>query len=143
MCLQLWSSLPGQRLSLRSNGSPASVQQPNPYTTSPKTPLPPMAGKGTGGHGETAEKTRHTRVRPLNTGVTVKWPENHLSLRMIYLLGWARGAPVHTRHREGMRTVLPEPTLKQERKPFAKLIHTHTRAEPLTHPLRVCCMLVV
>lgn len=37
----------------------------------PKTP-PPMAGKGTEGHGGTAEKTRHTGVQPLNPGVTVK-----------------------------------------------------------------------
>lgn len=36
-----------------------------------KTP-PPMAGKGTEGHGGTAEKTRHTGVQPLNPGVTVK-----------------------------------------------------------------------
>ncbi|KAK5867106.1 hypothetical protein PBY51_011625 [Eleginops maclovinus] len=45
----------------------------------PPKPLPPMAGKGTEGHEETAEKTRHTRVQPLNTGLTVG-PENLRSL---------------------------------------------------------------
>lgn len=43
-------------------------------------PPPPMANKGVEGRGETAEKTRHTRVRPLNTGVTVEGPENLRSL---------------------------------------------------------------
>ncbi|KAK9516433.1 hypothetical protein VZT92_024363 [Zoarces viviparus] len=45
-------------------------------TPPPPEPLPPMAGQGTEGRGETAEKTRHTRGQPLNTGVTVKGPEN-------------------------------------------------------------------
>lgn len=39
-----------------------------------------MAGKGTEGRGETAEKTRRTRVQPLNTGVTVKGLRNLRSL---------------------------------------------------------------
>lgn len=72
MYVQLWSFLTGHDLWLRSNGSPASVQQPGPYTTSPQKTPPPMAGKGTEGHGGTAEKTRHTGAQPLNPGVTVK-----------------------------------------------------------------------
>lgn len=49
-------------------------------TPPPPMPPPPMANKGAEGRGETAEKTRHTRVRPLNTGVTVEGPENLRSL---------------------------------------------------------------
>lgn len=38
----------------------------------PQKTTPPTAGKGTEGHGGTAEKTRHTGVQPLNPDVTVK-----------------------------------------------------------------------
>lgn len=50
---------------------PGQLPEDLTLTTSPN-PLPPMAGKGTEGRRETAEKTRHTRAQPLNTDVTVK-----------------------------------------------------------------------
>lgn len=61
----------------------------------PPKPPPPMANKGTMGRGETAEKTRRTRVQPLNTDVTVKGPENLRSLLEWYICLAASGS-VHT-----------------------------------------------
>lgn len=114
MCVQLWSSLTGQRLWLRSNGNPAS-QRPAAWPLHhhhPPKPLPPMAGKGTEGRGETAEKTRHTRVRPLNANVTVKGPENLRSLLEWYIcLAVPGSVRLPCIHEEGMHTFILELTL--------------------------------
>lgn len=80
-------------------GARPASRRPHPHTTSPN-PLPPMAGKGTEGHGETAEKTRHTRVQPLNTDVTVKALEDLRSLLKWYIClaaPWECAACAYTR----------------------------------------------
>lgn len=89
-------------------GARPASRRPHPHTTSPN-PLPPMAGKGTEGRGETAEKTRHTRVQPLNTDVTVK-ALCALSSSDIY--AWLPPQSVQPCiHREGMHTFILWPRL--------------------------------
>lgn len=79
----------------RSNGSPASVHRPGFQAPYPRQP-PPTAGKGTEGHRETAEKTRHAPVRPLNTGATAKGSEK-CAPRMVHMPArfWACAEQTH------------------------------------------------
>lgn len=114
--------------------------------TAPPKPQPPMAGKGTEGRGETAEKTRHTWVQPLNTGVTVKgaW-KSALSPGMIYMpcCPWECAVPMHkwrgNAHISAEANTDTGVQTSRHTLLLAKLVHTYNNINTLSESAVCSC----